>query len=553
MPSLNWIGKEAVVNHDKEVPFKLLKKVKELSVGEASENLLVHGDNLEALKALMPFYYGKVKFIYIDPPYNTGKEDWVYNDKVNSPKIRQWLGKVVGKESEDLTRHEKWLCMMYPRIKLLRDLLSDDGVIFVSIDENEEHHLRLLMDEIFGPSNFIEKIVWNKRIPKNDKGIGNIHEYILLYAKNNLLKHRFTMPKDGLEEVYEFVKQLKRKKVQISEAEQKLKDFYNKKGYDRGITLYCNLDDDYRIWGKINLSWPNDNKGPRYDVLHPLTGKPTRVPDNGWRYKEETFKGYLGTDKKVIRHDGSVKQGRIWFAKDENTQPSYIQYFDDVNDFLFRSIISLKSSGNEELDEYIHGRAFPHPKTHNLIQRLIESVPGNDFIVLDSFAGSGTTAEAVMHLNQKTKGNRKFILVEMEDDVVRNITAERIRRVIEKNKYNDGFEYCELDKPLFNAEGQIEESCDFNQFASYIYFTETQTNLDPARISKNFIGEHNGIEYHLIYKEKDKNVLNKAFLSKLANNENRKVIYADRCLVDDDVLVAYNIQFKQIPYEVKIY
>ncbi|MDZ4785414.1 MAG: site-specific DNA-methyltransferase, partial [bacterium] len=163
MPSLNWIGKEAVTNHDKEVPFRLLKKIKTASVGDESQNLIIHGDNLEGLKALMPHYYEKVKCIYIDPPYNTGKEEWIYNDKVNSAKIKKWLGKVVGPSSEDLTSHDKWLCMMYPRLKLLRDLLSDDGLIFVSIDENEEHHLRLLMDEIFGAANFIEKIIWNKR------------------------------------------------------------------------------------------------------------------------------------------------------------------------------------------------------------------------------------------------------------------------------------------------------------------------------------------------------------------------------------------------------
>src|SRR3990167_1109460 len=163
MPTLNWIGKEQVVNHDKEVPFRLLKKVKSLSVGENSQNLIIHGDNLEALKALMPYYYGKIKCIYIDPPYNTGNEGWVYNDKVNSPKIKKWLGKVVGGEYEDLCRHDKWLCMMYPRLKLLKELLSDDGVIFISIDENEQGHLKLLLDEIFGESNQLGTFIWKSK------------------------------------------------------------------------------------------------------------------------------------------------------------------------------------------------------------------------------------------------------------------------------------------------------------------------------------------------------------------------------------------------------
>jgi adenine-specific DNA-methyltransferase len=552
MPTLNWIGKEAVVNHDKEVPFKLLRKVKSASVGKNSQNLIMHGDNLEALKALMPFYVGKIKCIYIDPPYNTGKEKWIYNDKVNSPKIKQWLGKIVGPASEDLTSHDKWLCMMFPRLKLLKDLLSEDGVIFISVDENEEHHLRLVLDEIFGAQNFIEKIIWNKRIPKNDKGIGNIHEYILLYAKDNSYKHKFKMPKEGLDDVYAFVAEQKRKEIPIPEAEKNLKQFYNKKGYDRGITLYCNLDDDYKIWGKINVSWPNSNKGPRYDILHPLTNQPTKVPDNGWRYKRETFDEFLKCRSPIIRYDGSVKCGKIWFAKDEKTQPSYIQFLDDVKNFLFRSIMSVKSSGNEELSEYIKGRVFPHPKTYNLIQQLIESVEGDDFIVLDSFAGSGTTAEAVIRINING-GNRKFILVEMEDKIAKDITAERVKRAIEKYDCKDGFEYCELDKPLFNEHGNIEGSCDFNQFATYIYFTETQTNIDKKKIKGNLVGEYNNVDYYLIYKGKNKNVLDKDFLKKIKKSDNKKIIYADWCSIDDDILEKYNIEFKQIPYEVKVY
>src|SRR3989344_790824 len=184
MPSLNWIGKEAVVNHDKEVPFKLLKKVKTASHGDSSQNLIIHGDNLEALKALMPYYYGKIKCIYIDPPYNTGNEGWVYNDRVNSPKIKQWLKKTV--KLDDLTRHDKWLCMMYPRLKLLRDLLSEDVVIFISIDENEHCNLRLLMDEIFGEVNFVGSFIWRKKEGggQADANFVREHEYIMTFRKS---------------------------------------------------------------------------------------------------------------------------------------------------------------------------------------------------------------------------------------------------------------------------------------------------------------------------------------------------------------------------------
>ena len=183
MPVLNWIGKEAVVNHDKEVPFKLLKKIKSASVGENSQNLIIHGDNLEALKALMPYYTGKINCIYIDPPYNTGNEGWKYNDNVNSPMIKEWLGKEVG--IDDLTRHDKWLCMMMPRLKLLREFLREDGVIFVSIDDHEVHRLRILMDEIFGEENFRSQITWQKKysVNNNQLGIAPTTEFILVYSK----------------------------------------------------------------------------------------------------------------------------------------------------------------------------------------------------------------------------------------------------------------------------------------------------------------------------------------------------------------------------------
>ena len=207
MPVLNWIGKEAVVNHDKEVSFRLLKKVKSASVGDNSQNLIIHGDNLEALKALMPYYQGKIKCIYIDPPYNTGNESWVYNDKVNSPKIKKWLGKVVGGESEDLCRHDKWLCMMYPRLKLLRDLLSEDGVIFVSIDDNEQAHLKLLFDEIFGEQNLISQLVWKKKAGggSDTKYFTSDHEYILVYAKDEKLQERYFVELGGnLKEDYKY-------------------------------------------------------------------------------------------------------------------------------------------------------------------------------------------------------------------------------------------------------------------------------------------------------------------------------------------------------------
>lgn len=186
MPSLNWIGKEAVINHHRQVPYHLLRCDNSLSCGDPdSGNLLVEGDNLLALKALLPYYAGQVKCIYIDPPYNTGNENWVYNDNVNSPEMKKWLGRVVGGEAEDLSRHDKWICMMYPRLTLLREFLREDGVIFISIDDGEVSRLRLLLDEIFGQSNFIATIIWQKKqSPQNDAiNLSDMHDYILVYAK----------------------------------------------------------------------------------------------------------------------------------------------------------------------------------------------------------------------------------------------------------------------------------------------------------------------------------------------------------------------------------
>lgn len=185
MPTLDWIGKKAVVNHHREVPYRLLHCDKDRSVGDPDAgNLLVQGDNLEALKALLPYYAGKVKCIYIDPPYNTGNEGWVYNDNVNSPELKSWLGAVVGKEAEDLSRHDKWLCMMFPRLRLLREFLRNDGVLFISIDDNELQNLILICDEIFNGRNWVGTIIWKNATDNNPTNISIEHEYIVCFAKD---------------------------------------------------------------------------------------------------------------------------------------------------------------------------------------------------------------------------------------------------------------------------------------------------------------------------------------------------------------------------------
>lgn len=435
--------------------------------GEASENVFIEGENLEVLKVLQKAYYNKIKCIIIDPPYNTGSDSFIYPDSFKES--REEYQKRIGEKDEEgyLMKegffrknsrdsghyHSNWLSMMYPRLFLAKNLLKDDGVIFVHIDNNEVHNLRLLMNEIFGEENFIECITWNKRIPKNDKGIGSIHEYILIYVKNSSLDHEFLMKKNGLEDIDDLVQKLKKKKNPLDEAEKEIQKLYNKKGYDRGITLYNSLNKEYRLWGKINMSWPNANTfGPRYEVMHPKTGKAVKIPDRGWRWKESTFNDAAGiingNFKSIVElHDGSFVCGKIWFDKDENTQPSSINYLDEVDSLLLRSILSLKSDGGIEVEKLFEGKSiFSYPKPTSLVSLLLKSLASNyNGIILDFFAGSGTIAQAILELNKEDGGNRKFILVQLPElcdeaseafkagyKTIADISKERIRRVIKK-------------------------------------------------------------------------------------------------------------------------
>ncbi len=428
---LNWHGKRQARSIALTPSRGTLRPCQEDSVNwDSTQNLMIEGDNLEVLKLLQKSYSGKVKLIYIDPPYNTGK-DFVYRDNFHD-NIKNYL-ELTGQADGDIKLstntetsgryHANWLSMMYPRLILARNLLRDDGVIFISIDEVEQANLRKLCDEIFGEDNFIECISWNKRIPQNDKGIGNIHEYVFLYVKNSTLKHEFLMRKDGLEDIYTLIGKLKKNKTPLLQAQKEVSGLYKKNGYDRGITLYNNLDFDYRLWGKINMSWPNANTfGPDYDVLHPKTKNKVKVPDRGWRWKKETFDEAAGIvngeyTKITELADGSFICGKIWFSHKDDMQPSSITYLDDVNDFLLRSILSIKSDGGIEVEELFGVKgAFSYPKPTTLINTLINSVRmEDDDIVLDFFSGSGTTGHSIIDNNQdKTKKNR-FILVQLPE------------------------------------------------------------------------------------------------------------------------------------------
>ncbi|MDO4841692.1 MAG: site-specific DNA-methyltransferase [Phoenicibacter congonensis] len=451
--AFTWPGKADAIRQSQTVSTATLRPCPEKSRSRDGEdgsfdsnNIYIEGDNLEVLKLLQRGYHGKVKMIYIDPPYNTGK-DFVYKDKfgdtIKNYKEQAGLSNQANADTSG-RYHSDWCSMMYPRLKLARELLSEDGILFISIDDIEERNLRNIADEVFGETNFIGTIVWNKRVPKNDnKGLGNIHEYVIAYSRCPV-DCQLLMKKDGIDDVYAFLKQLKLQHVPIPEAEKRLKAFYSERQYDRGITLYNCLDENYRPWGKINMSWPNANTfGPRYDVLHPETKRPVKVPDRGWRWKQDTFNEQLSLGPVVKRYDGSYVVGGIWFAADEKTQPSSIKYLDDVSDMLLRSILSFKSDGGVELEGLFEGKSyFSYPKPTSLLQVLLSAMKIKDGIFVDFFSGSAASADALMRLNAQDGGERRMISVQLpetcaEGTVAKNngydnlcqLGEERIRRV----------------------------------------------------------------------------------------------------------------------------
>jgi adenine-specific DNA-methyltransferase len=376
-----------------------------------------------------------------------------------------------------------------------------------------------------------------------------------------------------LEKVGELIEKLQETRPPINEAEATLKQLYKDGNYDRGVTLYNCLDENYRPWGKINMSWPNASTfGPRYEVLHPLTGRPVKIPDRGWRWKEETFKAQLANGARFKRYDGSVIVGRIWFAKDEKTQPSSILYLQEVNRILLRSVLSLKSDGGIELEKYFGTKSsFAYPKPTSLIKTLVDSLKMQEGdIVMDSFAGSGTTAEAVLQLNKRDQVKRHFILIELSSKVALETTRVRVKRVAEGFQSPEsgdlrgvggGFRYVRLGDELFDEHGRINETkVRFGDLALHVYFSETGEPLPKERISSKtpLLGVHHGRAVYLLYNGilKDKsvdggNVLTTTSLKHLPAHDGPKVVYAAGCRFSKARLERENITFKQTPYSIR--
>lgn len=560
MPTLTWTGKDKVVNHHHDVPLRVLQReythpAPAGTPANSTDNRIIHGDNLEALKSLLPEFEGRVNCIYIDPPYNTGKEGWVYNDAMNDPRIKKWLGQVVGKEGEDLTRHDKWLCMMYPRLKLLYRLLAKDGVIFISIDDNEQANLKLIMDEIFGARNIIGSMVWKNATDNNPTRIVPEHEYVLCYSRKSdavekIWKSASIASKEKLLEVEHHI--LETAKDQ-KDRERILKEWLKEnKPYIWPFQDYKFID-EHGIYTGIRGVHNPGKEGYRYDVLHNITNKPCKEPLMGYRFPEETMKELLS-------------DGRIIFGVDESKIIELKVYLTDYQAKL-SSVYELdgRAGTNEIKDIFPESRrSFDFPKVSQLVQDLISFAAGKDALVLDSFAGSGTTAHAVLKLNAQDGGNRRFILCEMMD-YAETITAERVRRVMagygEGNKTTAGlggaFSYYTVGEPLFLPDDNLNEAVGVQVIRDYVAYTEnipqeSRTTTDNP-VSPYLLGQTPDAAWLFHYEPDRATLLDMDFLGSLQFGGKRPalvVVYADACLLSPEFLQRHGLVFKKIPRDI---
>ena len=535
MPTLDFKGKQHIYAHHLTVPYRPLvpDAGRSLNPADADDNLIIHGDNLHALKALLPRYAGRVKCIYIDPPYNTGNERWVYNDNVNSPLMKEWLKEQCPVDGEDLERHDKWLCMMWPRLHLLKELLADDGVIFVSIDDNEQHYLRMMMDEIFGESNFFAVLTRRAMhtVRNSSKDFNANADYVLVYAKE---------------------------KAWFGE---------DKSRYIRHVTdksaNYPHDDEDGRGKYKLdpiharNYYEPYTFTFPNGVEWSPPAGRyPAYAIDTLVRMENEDRIEFSGSEPRAKRYLNEVQEG----------QPP-----DTV---LSSEVVGFNAEGTRELREIFgQGGVFSQPKPTKFIKFLLEILRSEDAIVLDSFAGSGTTAHAVLALNKEDGGNRKFILVECED-YADTITAERIRRVINgvpnarDESLSEGlagsFTYCTLGNPI-EVEGMLtgENLPEYSELAAYLLHVSAGVSMGDAELqAKNDDGLfHSGeaTDYYLLYEpgvdylKGNAGMLNEEQarrISAASRQDGRKaIVFGPGKYIGQRELTALGITFCQLPYE----
>jgi adenine-specific DNA-methyltransferase len=545
MPSLHFKGKVFVQNHHLAVPFHELMPVKAKGLSATPslhDNVIVNGDNLAALKALLPTYHGKVKCVYIDPPYNTGNEGWAYNDNVNSPMMRDWLGKTV--DREDLTRHDKWCCMMLPRLKLLRELLRDDGAIFVSIDDNEVHRLRCLMDEVFGEENFVAMFVRRRRLATGmrENPVSPDHEFVACYARQ-IQTVSFTGTKRNPEDY----------------------PLEDSKGRYRSTDLTIGMGKDLR---------PNQF----YKILDRETNEEFWPPEERvWRFEPSSMHREIKAGNIIwpsSREDGKMTRPRYktrYAPNDEKTNP-VSTWIDtgktrfDEDDVLFVAA-GLNTEATKQLRTIFGEQVFAYPKPVSLVEELVRVSTDKGSIVLDSFAGSGTTAHAVLALNNVDGGKRKFVLVECED-YADTITAERVRRVIKgvpsakdealKAGLGGTFSFFKLGKPM-RQESLLDGTNlpDYEALAAYVFFTATGEEWEPKRMKKKewHIGESRLYDVFLFYEPEVERLKDLALTLDVARklpslSGKNKLVFAPTKYLDQEFLDRYRITFCQLPFQI---
>ena len=541
MPTLEFKGKSHIYAHHLTVPYRPLQVDESRSMlpeGQSNvpltdQNLIIHGDNLQALKALLPHYGGRVKCIYIDPPYNTGKEGWAYNDRVNSPLMRDWFAKNSPVDGEDLERHDKWLCMMWPRLHLLKELLAEDGAIFVSIDDNEVHHLRMLMDEIFGEGNFIANVVWRKKVGggQDSEYLAQEHDYVLSYRKNESFKINF-------------------RTIVIDPNE-------FKKGKNGRKCKFIKLEK----WGAGAL------RTDRPTMFYPI-----KDPDGNDFYPQAPS----GAEGRWRMLPERLDHNHIhWEKRKGRWTPLEVVYFDEapnskiVKDRTIFYDIATTTDATNEQKSTLGEKMLDNSKPVGLVRRLLELTTRGNTLVLDSFAGSGTTAHAVLAQNKADGGNRRFILIECED-YADSITAERVRRVIRgvpkakdrqlREGLGGSFAYCALGQPIdIDSLLTGENLPTFSTLAAYLLYTATGVSAAAQDLYVNGMDGHFYADaqrdYYLIYEPNlaflrgSGAALNMERVKRIRGKQRPAMVFAPTKYISQRQLSEWDITFCQLPYE----
>jgi adenine-specific DNA-methyltransferase len=548
MPELIWEGKDAVINYHHSLPVRELKIDQHESLNpepSLDDNLIIEGDNIEVLKSLIPKFASKIDVIYIDPPYNTGNENWVYNDNLNSPQIKSWLGNVVGKE--DLQRHDKWLCMMYPRLVLARELLSESGVIFISIDDNEVHNLKKICDEIFNEENFIANIIWEKKYTRSNDAewFSDNHDHILCFAKN---KNNFTLNS-------------------LTRTEKQLAAYKNPDKHPQGP------------WKPTPLHAKSGTNSNEY------------IFQNGvkWKPPTGTYRRYNDDALKALEENGE-----IWFGKDGLSIPQRKSFLNEVKEGVTpvtiwkHEEVGHNHESNSELKNLNLNGAFNNPKPTRLINRILNIASHKSSLILDFFAGSGTTGHAVLEMNKEDGGNRKFILIQQAEESeeaskqgfknIFEITTARIRRCIKgvetakdpnlKEGLGGSFTVVKLGEALHLNTLFLEKNLpSYEALASYLFYhTTNQALSNVTENTSHYIGKTENYKLYLIYstdKEKLKHpdyALSRSKLEQIlkdCGNGYQALIYAVTIYVDNKSIKSLMEKEKytkkpiicQIPYQ----